>query len=66
MRVPPCTWAVFDVPDCAMQDMWRRIWGEWFPTSAYEMCDGAQFEMYYGLANHGNAFGEIWVPVKNK
>lgn len=49
-----------------MQDMWRRIWGEWFPTSAYEMCDGAQFEMYYGLANHGNAFGEIWVPVKNK
>lgn len=66
LTVPPSTWAVFDVPECKMQEMWVRIWTEWFPSSGYEMDKGAQFEMYYGLARHDNAFGEIWIPVKTK
>ncbi len=66
LEVPAATWAVFDVPNCEIQAMWRRIWAEWFPTSGYELVEGAQFEMYYGLASHGNVFGEIWIPVKKK
>lgn len=66
LEVPASTWAVFDVPDCEIQAMWRRIWTEWFPTSGYESAEGIQFEMYYGLASHENAFGEIWIPVKKK
>ena len=64
--VPACTWAIFDVPGCEMQNMWKRIWGEWFPGSGYEAEKGIQFEMYYGLARHQNGFGEIWIPVKKK
>ena len=26
LNVPATTWAVFDVPDCDMQPMWKRIW----------------------------------------
>ncbi len=66
LTVPASTWAIFDVPECEMQDIWVRIWTEWFPSSAYEMDKGVQFEMYYGLAKHENAFGEIWVPVRKK
>ena len=66
LEVPAATWAVFDVPDGDMQAMWRRIWVEWFPASGYESVEGVQFEMYYGLADHGNVFGEIWIPVKKK
>lgn len=66
LNVPSSTWAVFDVPDCEIQTMLRRIWTEWFPTSGYESVKGVSFEMYYGLASHGNVFGEIWIPVKKK
>lgn len=66
LDVPAATWAVFDVPDCEIQAMWRRIWTEWFPTSGYESIKGVSFEMYYGLASHENVFGEIWIPVKKK
>jgi AraC family transcriptional regulator len=66
LTVPSSTWAVFDVPECEMQSMWKQIWTEWFPTSGYEMDKGVQFEMYYGLAKHQNGFGEIWIPVKKK
>jgi AraC family transcriptional regulator len=66
ISVPATTWAIFDVPGCEMQSFWKRIWSEWFPTSEFEATEGIQFEMYYGLANHKNGFGEIWIPVKKK
>ena len=66
LSVPATTWTIFDVPGCEMQSFWKRIWTEWFPTSEFEAMEGIQFEMYYGLANHKNGFGEIWIPVKKK
>lgn len=66
LLVPATTWAIFDVPRFEMPSVWKRIWSEWFPTSEFEAVEGIQFEMYYGLANHKNGFGEIWIPVKKK
>lgn len=66
LEVPAAAWAVFDVPDCDMQAVWKRIWTEWLPTSGYESTRSVSFEMYYGLANHQNVSGEIWVPVRKK
>ena len=66
LEVPEADWAVFDVPECEMQRVWPRVYGEWFPDSGYELAQGPQFEMYYGLAEHRNGFGEIWLPVKKK
>jgi len=64
LDIPVTTWAIFDVPDCDMQPMWKRIYTEWFPTASYESIEGVNFEMYYGLGKHENGQGEIWIPVK--
>ncbi|MGE6576724.1 AraC family transcriptional regulator [Paenibacillus sp. PAMC 26794] len=66
LAVPTLTWAVFPEPQCDMQKLWERIYSEWFPTSEYEQVEGPTFEMYYGMARHGNVSGEIWIPVKKK
>jgi len=66
LSVPPLTWAIFPEPQCDMQKLWERIYSEWFPTSEYEQVEGPTFEMYYGMARHGNTSGEIWIPVKKK
>ena len=66
LAVPSLTWAVFPASGCDLQKLWVRIWSEWFPASEYEQEAAPQFEMYYGLARHENAFGEIWVPVRKR
>jgi len=62
LHVPAMTWAIFSVDDCEMQNMWRRIYTEWLPTSGYNLVGDITFEMYYGKAD--NPRGEIWIPVK--
>ncbi len=64
LAVPEHTWAIFEEPHCEMQNLWRRIYTEWFPTSEYEQVEGPSFEMYYGMSGH--CTGEIWMPVKKK
>ena len=66
LEVPETDWAVFDVPGCEMQKVCPRVYNEWFPDSGYELAQGPQFGMYYGLVGHQNAFGEIRVPVRKK
>jgi len=62
LSVPAMTWAIFPDSRGDMQELWKRIYTEWFPTSEYEQVEGPCFEMYYGMAGHD--IGEIWVPVK--
>lgn len=64
LSVPALTWAIFPEPNGEIQNLWRRIYSEWFPTSEYEQAEGPAFEMYYGLGCNGT--GEIWLPVKKK
>lgn len=69
LKVPALTWAVFLEPKCEMQELWRRIYSEWFPTSDYEQIEGPMFEMYYGYGSDNigpYGVGEIWIPVKKK
>jgi len=64
LSVPELTWAIFPEPHCEMQNLWKRIYTDWFPTSQYEQVEGPSFEKYYGMAEH--CTGEIWIPVKKK
>lgn len=66
LKIPASTWAIFSGPMREMQQLWRRVYSEWFPTSGYEQEEGPAFEMYYGQARHENCLGEIWLPVKKK
>jgi AraC family transcriptional regulator len=68
LSVPARTWAIFPAPKSDMQDTWRRIYSEWFPTAEYEQAEGPTFEMWYGYGRGDFSYGasEVWVPVRKK
>lgn len=67
LEVPALTWAVFEsvgpFPE-TLQNIWGRIYAEWFPTSGYEQVRGPEI-----LWNEDkdvtlpNFRSEIWIPV---
>ncbi|MVP00711.1 AraC family transcriptional regulator [Paenibacillus lutrae] len=70
LHIPPQTYAIFATglyPDgqSGIHELWRRIWGEWFPSSNYEFANGPEFEMTYDRGNDMYEM-EVWIPVVNK
>lgn len=72
LNVPALTWAIFPTEEHLenqstekVQEIWRRIFSEWFPTSGYEHADAPEFEMYY-RASHDKYIAEVWIPVIRK
>lgn len=70
LAVPASTWAVFTAkgkfPD-ALQNVWARIYSEWFPISDYEISEGP--EMLWNAVKDTaspNYHSEIWIPVVKK
>lgn len=69
-EVPAATWAVFTsvgpMPH-AIQDVWRRIFEEWFPSTGYQHSGGPELEVYpLGNVNANDYRCEVWIPVVNK
>lgn len=70
--VPTCTWAVFEgrgdnSNTVAIQDIWRRIYEEWFPSSGFEQIDAPCMEKYFWQdENYNNYNCEVWIPVQRK
>jgi AraC family transcriptional regulator len=69
LEVPGLTWAIFPSEKHQMhqtteitQDIWKRIYSEWFPTSGYEHADAPEFEMYYKVGED-QYIVEVWIPV---
>jgi AraC family transcriptional regulator len=70
LQIPPQTYAIFSTGlfidgQSGIHDLWRRIWGEWFPSSNYEFANGPEFEMTYDRGNNMYEI-EVWVPVVKK
>jgi AraC family transcriptional regulator len=70
LSIPPQTYAIFSTGlyadgQSGIHDLWRRIWGEWFPSSNYEFANGPEFRMTYDRGN-GMYEMEVWVPVIKK
>jgi AraC family transcriptional regulator len=68
--IPAASWAVFTsvgpMPD-AIQQVWSRIFQEWFPATGYEHTGGPEFELYLPGRPDAEDYGcEIWVPVTKK
>lgn len=68
-EIPAGTWAIFKckgaLPD-AIQDLWRRIYTEFFPTSDYVPNNEIDFEAYpEGDLSSPCYESEIWVAVEN-
>jgi AraC family transcriptional regulator len=70
IEIPANTWAIFtcigSMPD-AIQNMWKRVYGEWLPASNYELIPDYDFELYTeGDTSKEDYVSEIWIPVKEK
>jgi len=68
--IPAATWAVFTsvgpLPG-AIQDVFRRIYQEWFPATGYEHAAGAELEVYpAGDTASADYRCEVWVPIVKK
>lgn len=65
--VPAGTWAVFDCNLENLQDVTRRIFSEWFPSTGYEHAPAPEIEVYFpeNLAAKEMPC-QIWIPVVKK
>lgn len=62
------TWAVFEsigvFPE-TLQNIWGRIYSEWFPTSGYESINGPEIVWHESPdTTNPNYKSEIWIPVR--
>ena len=70
LKINASTWAVFEsigpFPE-TLQNVWGRIYSEWFPTSGYEEIEGPEI-LWNESPDTGNPKyrSEIWIPVKKK
>ncbi|MCL1702698.1 AraC family transcriptional regulator [Lysinibacillus sp. Bpr_S20] len=68
LEVPASKWVVFEVhgpmPD-AMQNTWKQIFSEWFPSNPYKPAGTAELEVYPDEdAYSPDSYSEIWIPIK--
>lgn len=72
LDISPCTWTVFEGKSSIdnniyIQNVWKRIYSEWFPSSGFEQEEGPCLEKYYW---DGDAYDkyicEVWIPIKRK
>ncbi|MGE6547667.1 AraC family transcriptional regulator [Bacillus mycoides] len=70
LEVANSTWAIFEAvgpfPD-ALQNVWGRIYSEWFPSSNYELAEGPEILWNEQKdVTSPNFKSEIWIPVLKK
>ncbi|WP_342558806.1 AraC family transcriptional regulator [Metasolibacillus sp. FSL K6-0083] len=68
LEIPAAKWVVFEVvgpmPE-AMQNAWKKIYSEWFPSNPYEPAGTAELEVYSDEDPFKeDLVSEIWIPVK--
>lgn len=68
LSVEASTWAVFTAVGAfpqALQDVWARIYSEWFPSSGYEMTGGPELLWNESPDTSKPDYkSEIWIPVR--
>lgn len=66
--VPACAWAIFPgegVMPTAIQEIEKKAFTEWLPTSGYEYADAPDIEVYLN-ADPSNSKFEAWIPIRKK
>lgn len=50
-----------------IQNVWKRIYSEWFPSMNFEQVEGPCIEKYFWLDDQQvDGICEVWIPVKQK
>ena len=70
LHVEASSWAVFESVGpfpSALQNVWGRIYSEWFPSSNYELAPGPEIVWHESKDTSSPAYrSEIWIPVRKK
>jgi AraC family transcriptional regulator len=73
--LPPAAYVVFEsvgpMPH-TIQNVWRRAFNEWFPTSGWEHAGTPDFEVYPSFApddprghiTSPQCYSEVWIPIR--
>ena len=70
IHIPAETWAVFEsfgpMPG-AIQEVTRKIYSEWFPSTGYEHGPEHELEVYLpGDINNKDYHSQMWIPIVKK
>jgi len=66
INIPQATWAVFDCTLDNLQEITKRIFSDWFPSTGYEHDDAPELEVYLPEKPGEPMNCELWFPVKKK
>jgi len=69
MTLPAATWAAFDYTLDNLQEVTRKIFSEWFPSTGYEHDAKPELEVYLPEDPRSKVMRcQIWMPIikKNK
>jgi AraC family transcriptional regulator len=70
LEVRASTWAVFTAVGSfpsALQEIWGRIYSEWFPSSEYELSEGPEILWNEHKDTTSPQYkSEIWIPIQKK
>lgn len=70
LEVSASAWAVFTVVGpfpSALQEVWGRIYAEWFPSSDYELSEGPEILWNESKDTASPQYkSEIWIPIKKR
>lgn len=70
LEVPASTWAVFTAVGpfpSTLQEIWGRIYAEWFPSSDYELSEGPEILWNeHKDTTDPHYRSEIWIPVQKR
>lgn len=68
--IPAATWVVFDSTGAmprAMQELWHKVFAEFFPASDYKPSGNFDIELYTAGDNSQDDYhSEIWIAVEKK
>ncbi len=70
LEIDASTWAIFEAigpfPE-TLQNVWGRIYAEWFPSSGYEAVEGPEILWNESKDTENPKYrSEIWIPVRKK
>jgi len=68
--IPASTWAVFESVGAmphAIQNVWKRVFSEFLPSSKYKHAGTPDLELYYeGDSSKEDYRCEVWIPITKK
>ncbi len=66
-HVPAAAWATFDCTLSNLQDVTKRIFSEWFPSTGYEHDNKPEIEVYFQEDTRSKEMScQVWIPIVKK